>query len=244
MVNPMRNIRLSTFPSRDCVYLPGRAAQMRGFVTRRLAQRDYRQLMDSGFRRSGLLVYRPACDACRECRSLRVPVERFVFSASQRRCWRRNADLQVTTDNAQPTAEKYDLYARYLRQWHARDEDATPEAFIGFLYESPLQTLEMEYRDGGGRLLAVGICDRVNDALSSVYLYFDPEHAHRRLGTFGALWEIEYARRQKLAYYYLGYWVEGCAAMYYKASFRPHEVLGTDGVWRSGKDAGVPPADG
>ena len=193
----------------------------------------YGELMDAGFRRSGLLVYQPACVGCTACRSLRVSVKGFVRTDSQRRCWNKNQDLVVSVGKAQASAEKYELYARYVRERHGREEDATPEAFLSFLYEAPFPSLEMEYRDAAGRLLGVGICDRVDRGLSSVYFYFDPDASKRGLGTFGVLWEIEFARAETIPFYYLGYWVAGCGAMEYKARFGPHEVLGADGVWRA-----------
>ena len=189
--------------------------------------------MDAGFRRSGRFIYQPACAGCRECVPLRVPVEQFVPSKSQRRCARRNADLVVSIHKPQPSGEKYALYARYLDQWHGKN-DSDYDEFVSFLYDSPVDTLEFEYRDRrGNRLLAVGICDICPTSLSSVYFYFDPAESRRSLGTFGALREIAFAREGRTPYYYLGYWIRGCGSMSYKADFRPHEILCTDGVWRA-----------
>jgi leucyl-tRNA---protein transferase len=227
---------LTLLPPHACTYLTGRIARSRGFLCGRMPGEMYRELMDAGFRRSGLLVYQPACVGCAECRSLRIPVEGFRPTASQRRTWRRNSDLVVTAAKGQATAEKLELYARYVRERHHREEDATEEAFISFLYESPVETIDVEYRDACGKLLGVGVCDRVDRGLSSVYYYFDPSESRRGLGTFGVLWEIEFARREKLPYYYLGYWIRGCGTMDYKASFGPHELLGEDGIWRGPQD--------
>ncbi len=94
--------------------------------------------------------------------------------------------------------------------------------------------MEICYRDAAGSLLGVGICDVCAESLSSVYFYFDPDEARRSLGTFSAMWEIEWARRNSIPHYYLGYWVKACGAMEYKANFKPFELLGTDGVWRGG----------
>src|SRR2546423_296124 len=94
----------------------------------------------------------------------------------------------------------------------------------------PVRTIEFEYRDQAGALLAVGICDVCESSLSTVYFYFDPEHRQRGLGTFGAVREIAHAREHGIPYYYLGYWIRGCGSMSYKASFRPHQLLGTDGI--------------
>ena len=193
----------------------------------------YQALMDAGFRRSGRLVYQPACPGCRACRPIRVMVEQFAPSKSQRRCWRRNSDLQVSVAAPVPTDEKYDLYRRYLREWHGTAEEASRPDFEAFLYQSPVQTIEFTYRNVRGDLLAVGICDICPLSISSVYCYFDPRHARRGLGTFSALREIEYARTTQLQWYYLGYWVRGCVSMEYKTDFSPYQLLDTDGVWRS-----------
>jgi arginine-tRNA-protein transferase len=132
--------------------------------------------------------------------------------------------------------EKFELYARYSRDWHGK-QDETIEEFESFLYRSPVETIEFEYRDQSDALLAVGICDVCELSLSSVYFYFDPRYAERALGTYGALREIAFAAERKVPYYYLGYWVNGCGSMQYKASFRPYEILCNDGVWRKGGGA-------
>jgi arginine-tRNA-protein transferase len=193
----------------------------------------YHRFMDAGFRRSGKLMYQPVCSGCRACVSLRVPVSTFAASKSQRRCWRKNQDLSITSGEPDATEEKFELYRRYATGWHgkpAQEEDW--ETFESFLYDSPVETVEFCYRDSSGKLLAVGICDVCEHSLSSVYFYHDPSEQKRGLGTFGALHEIETARASGIPHYYLGYWVAGCGAMQYKAHFRPCEVLEPDGVWR------------
>ena len=132
-----------------------------------------------------------------------------------------------------PTAEKFELYRRYTTGRHDDQQPTDLESFLAFLYESPVDTLEFVYRDAAGQLLAVGICDVCASSLSSVYFYFDPEEEKRGLGTYSALWEIEYARREKIPHYYLGYWIKGAPTMEYKANFRPNELLNTDGIWRA-----------
>jgi arginine-tRNA-protein transferase len=206
---------------------------MQAFMIDRMPPALYHAFMDAGFRRSGRLVYQPACRGCRQCVPLRLPTDRFRPSRSQRRCKRRNADLTVSVSVPAPNEEKYQLYARYIREWHNRSsEEPSPQEFEAFLYDSPVDTIEFTYRDPLGRLLAVGVCDVCSSSLSSVYFYFDPVDAGRGLGTFGALCEIDYARRHRLPYYYLGYWVYGCQSMRYKCDFRPNQGLGTDGRWR------------
>jgi arginyl-tRNA--protein-N-Asp/Glu arginylyltransferase len=227
-------LELATTTEHDCSYLPGRQCRTRAFYTRRLPAIWYHRFMDAGFRRSGNVVYQPVCSGCRDCVPIRVPVDRFTPSKSQRRCWRRNQDLIVGVGLPEPTPEKHALYESYRIAWHgAKDGEGDGwDSFVNFLYESPVDTLEVCYRDKGGRLLGVGLCDVCAQSLSSVYFYFDPGYASRGLGTFSALWEIELARKENLPHYYLGYWVAGCGAMEYKSSFRPCEMLGSDGMWR------------
>jgi arginyl-tRNA--protein-N-Asp/Glu arginylyltransferase len=232
-------VRLTVLPKHDCPYLPDRGATLQAFATRRLDPDVYHDFMDAGFRRSGRMVYRPACDGCRLCVPIRVPVGRFRPDKGQRRCERRNADLSVSVGEPVPTDEKFDLYRRYLTQWHETPSDGGAAAvdgearasFEAFLYVSPVDTVEFTYRDPGGRLLAVGIADVSSRSFSSVYFYFDPAHRHRGLGTFGALHEIAWAARAAIPHYYLGYWVTGCRKMMYKKNFRPFELLRDNGAW-------------
>lgn len=225
----------------ECPYLPGRVAQSRAFWADELPAELYVRFMDAGFRRSGKIVYQPTCARCRECVPIRVPVNAFRPSKSQRRCWKRNVD-EVSVTFGLPAAddESFALYRRYLTDWHRRDDDDDDEKpktdsredFETFLYDSPVETMEFKYRDvTSGHLLAVGICDASATSLSSVYFFHDPSERRRGLGTFGALYEISFARERGLEHYYLGYHVRGCRAMQYKASFRPCEFLRTDGRW-------------
>lgn len=225
-------LRLVEMPEHACPYLPGRVARSRGFWAEKLPGDLYPQFMDAAFRRSGRVLYQPTCNGCRQCVPIRVPVGRFQPSTSQRRAWRKNQDLVVSAGPPTLTDETFALYQKYIAGWHGTPSPETRDGLEAFLYQSPVDSLEMRYRDPAGRLLAVGICDLSATTLSSVYFFFDPDHARRGLGTFGVLFELDWALRHGIAYYYLGYWVEGCDAMRYKALFRPSEVLGTDGVWR------------
>lgn len=230
--SPPVSVRLTTLPDVACPYLPGRIETLRAVMASRIDGATYQAFMDSGFRRSGRMIYQPVCRDCRECRPIRVPVGAFRPTTSQRRCARRNADLVVDVAPPELTDEKTDVYARYVRDWHHRDDEADPERLRDFLYDSPTDSLEFTYRDPLGRLIAVGLCDIGPASLSSVYFYFDPADAARGPGTFGALHEIDWSATHGLAHYYLGYWVRDCPAMTYKANFRPAEVLSVNGVWR------------
>lgn len=227
-------IPMMELPDPQCGYLPDRSTMTRAFGVREMPGELYHDFMDAGFRRSGRILYQPACHGCRLCVPIRVPVERFQPGKSQRRVSRRNSDLRVEVGEPAATEEKFELYGRYLATRHASGRmERKWEAFEEFLYTSPVDTIECVYRDSAGRLLAVGICDLCSRSLSTVYVYFDPGESRRSLGTYSALFEIELARKLRIPYYYLGYWIAGCQAMEYKATYRPCEVLDPDGVWRT-----------
>lgn len=218
-------------PLETCPYLDGQTARFRSFWAESLSPLAYHRLMDAGFRRSGQVIYQPACPACRQCVPIRVDAARFQPSKSQRRVLRRNEDVHCRMEESRATAEKLDLYNRYVRAWHGGAPVSAGEFELLF-HDSPVRTADLEHRDGAGKLLAVGICDLSAESLSSVYFYFAPEEEDRSLGVWGALKEIEHCQTQGIPYYYLGYWVEPCSKMNYKNRFRPAEILCPDGVWR------------
>jgi len=229
----------SITPRQTCGYLASRLSTFRAFQADHLSGEEFQRLLDAGFRRSGSIIYQPMCAGCRACIPIRVPVDRFAPSRSQRRVLRKNTGVRITAGPPIPTQEKWELYQRYQREWHRKhtpDDDLA--GFIDFLYHSPVETLEFTYRDRWDNLLGVGICDICPRSLSSVYFYFDPRRADQSLGTYSALYEIQWAREQKYAYWYAGYWIEQCASMSYKSRFRPFEILCTDGQWREA-DAGA-----
>ena len=227
-------VPLTVLPDRPCPDLPGRIETIRGFLCDRMAGQVYHAFMDRAFRRSGRFFYQPVCRGCRACQPIRVPTAAFTPSKSQRRVWRRNEDVAVTvTPQPRPSEEKFRLYLRYQRARHNPERAEDAGGFEAFLYESSVDSVEFAYRDAAGRLIGVGIGDVCANSLSSVYFYFDPDESRRSLGIFSAMWEIDFALRQNIPHYYLGYWVRDCAAMCYKADFRPCEVLEPDGVWRA-----------
>lgn len=235
---PGAPVALTVVPPGACPYLPGRESQSRAFYAEALPAETYRGLMDAGFRRSGKVVYQPICRGCRACLPIRVLADQFALSKSQRRCWRRNEDLRISVREPRATEENFALYGRYLQGWHGSAEAPDWEDFVSFLYESPVPSVELSYRDGSGRLLAAGICDVGEDWLSSVYCYFDPAESQRGLGTYGALQELALCRKLDMPYYYLGFWVKDSRTMHYKAAFSPNEVLYPDGEWRGEEPRG------
>ncbi len=233
---------VETTPAHPCPYLPERVEMSRGFRCRTLPGWAYQALMDAGFRRSGDVFYQMTCPGCRGCVPIRVPVDRFRPSRSQRRILGRNRDLSFEIGRPAYSEEKNRLYARYLEARHDGMMTGSQGEFERFLCRSPTDTVEVCYRDPAGRLVGVGICDLTATALSTVYFYFDPELARRGLGIYSTLLEIRVARSLGLEHYYMGYWVEGSPKMHYKSAFRPCEILGTDGTWRPLERVAVDPS--
>lgn len=217
-------------PEMACPYLPGKLSRSEAYVVEHLDPPLYERLLKRGFRRSGYVVYRPRCRACRECLSLRVLVERFQPSRGMRRTWRRNRDVRVDVEEPRASDEKFDLFTRYLEFQHDGTMDRSYACFNDFLYRSPTEAREFCYRLGT-RLVGVSLADCCPAGLSSVYMYFDPQFARRSLGTFSVLWEVAFCRDIGVPYYYLGYYVAGSPKMAYKARFRPNEVLVGDDRW-------------
>ena len=221
---------LPVSPEHPCPYLPGLTARSQAFHVDELDPEIHAALMDRGFRRSGRLLYRPVCDGCRACEQLRVPVNTFRPSRSQRRVWRRNRDIRAEIVRPVPTETKWRLYSRYLAFQHDDTMTDDWDDMVNFLYVSPVDTIEIDYYLGES-LVGVSFADRSAETLSSVYMCFDPQHAGRSLGTFSVLWEIDYCRRQGMPFYYLGFYVAGARTMAYKSKFGPNEVLNERFEW-------------
>lgn len=192
--------------------------------------RLYPLALARGFRRAGGHLYHPHCRRCRACVSCRIAVERFRPDRSQRRCLRRNADLEVRRTEPGFTAERYRLYRRYLRSRHPGGgmDEADAADFERFLVApwSPTEFIELR---AGGHLLGVAVTDVTSSGLSAVYTFFDPEQPRRSLGTFAILSQIDLARRLRAHYLYLGFWIDGHPKMDYKRRFAAAELLGPDG---------------
>lgn len=218
----------------ECPYLPERQAVDVFSRVQTISAQDYELLMNHGFRRSGRLIYRPVCADCRACIPLRVPTQSFTASKSQRRAIRRNADVSLSVDTPKSSDEKWAMYVAYLAHQHDGKMGEHREDFERFLYDSPTDTLEIEFRVAG-QLVGVSIVDACPSCWSSVYFYFDPAEAWRSLGVFSAVREIETCRDRGLPFWYAGFYIRDCDRMNYKAAYRPFELLGPDGLWRPGE---------
>ena len=225
-----------------CPYLPGRA-ERKVFThlvgDRASALNDI--LTQGGFRRSQNIAYRPACETCRSCISVRVIVDAFAPTKSMERVIRHNRDVIGAQTSASPSSDQYSLFRAYLDARHAEGgmADMTVLDYAMMVGDSHVDTLVVEYRfrgpdtaitgRGDGPLVATALTDVLSDGLSMVYSFFDPTYSERSLGTLMILDHIVRARKMGLPYVYLGYWVEGSRKMGYKRRFRPQEHLAPRG---------------
>lgn len=221
-------------PPHDCSYLEGKSARM-VFLdpAHRINVLTLSDLSRVGFRRSGDFVYRPECHLCRQCLSSRVPVQAFRMNSQQKKAWKRNQDLEVRITQPQHASDlHYQLYERYINARHA-DGDMYPpsyDQFEKFLIHSCSNSFFLElWKDE--QLISVSTCDVLDDGISAVYTFFDPDENRRSLGVFAVLKQIEYVQQRGLNYVYLGYWVPHSNKMNYKAQYSPFEIL-LDGQWR------------
>ena len=219
-----------------CPYLPGRFERK---VFTHLIGNDARrlnsQLSLGGFRRSQNIAYRPACDGCAACVSVRVCVDRFVPNRSQIRTLKRNLDISGFDVRNKATSEQYSLFRSYIDARHGDGgmADMTVLDFAAMVDDTFVDSRLIEYRyedpDGAKPLAAALLTDILDDGISLIYSFYDPDLGNRGLGTFMILDQIRRARELGLPYLYLGYWIRGSRKMSYKSNFLPQERLTADG---------------
>ncbi|WP_343082084.1 arginyltransferase [Ostreiculturibacter nitratireducens] len=228
-----------------CPYLDGRAERklftaLQGEPAPRLND----ALSKQGFRRSQNVLYRPSCAECTACLSARIRVADFQPSRSQRRTLKRNAHLRREATSPWATEEQYALFRRYLDSRHADGGMADMDVFefAAMIEETPVKSRVVEYSlppersERRRELKAVCLTDVLDDGLSMVYSFYDPDQASDSLGTYIILDHVELARSSGLPYVYLGYWVPGSRKMGYKSNFNALEIY-KGGRWQ---DIGEP----
>ncbi len=233
----MESLFTFTAPPSQCGYLPDRQWQLEYEIVGSLTPAEYMARLKAGWRRFGYSLFRPGCPSCRACRTLRVPTATFRPDRSQKRAAALNdADVTLTVGPPAATREKIRLYDAF----HAHQQEAKgwPEHgkgnandYIESFVENPFMTEEWAYRVGP-RLVGVGYVDRLPEGLSAIYFFYDPGERGRSLGTYNVLSVLRGAARLGLPHVYLGYYVDGCRSLEYKARYRPNETPDAAGAWK------------
>jgi arginine-tRNA-protein transferase len=229
---PLQKLQFYVTTEYPCGYLPEQSARSLAVIPAHLIDsRAYSELVRMGFRRSGFYTYRPHCDFCRACVPVRLCVDDFVPSRSQRRAAKQHEALQAVIKPLEFSEEHYALYAGYQKGRHAgggMDADSA-EQYRNFLMQSQVDSVLVEFRENG-ILRMVSVVDRLGDGLSAVYAFYDHDVAQASFGTYNVLWLADWCKAQGLPYLYLGYWIAQSRKMAYKSNFKPMQCL-TDEGW-------------
>lgn len=234
---PLQKLQFYVTTAYPCGYLPKKLAQSLIATPQNVVNAEvYSGLIQQGFRRSGKFAYRPHCEHCHACISVRLPVNEFEATRSQQRALKKHADLEATIVEAHFNEEHFALYQTYQAQRHQpsselhADLDDETSQYQQFLCQSNVDSLMVEFRDAKHALKMVSVIDVVMDGLSAVYTFYDTADK-ASYGTFSILWQLAWAQQLNLPYVYLGYWIADSQKMAYKQLFQPQEKL-IDGQWQ------------
>ena len=213
----------------ECAYLKGRSVRMRyKYVTH--SNSDFNSaVIQRGWRRFGNYYFYPICNECNECKSLRISVKDFKPSKSQKKAIKRNINTSIHIQKPTVTTEHIKLYNKYHKWKHQKDdwrykEISTYEYYENFAEGAYNFGKEVLYYDKD-RLIGVDLIDIIDDGISSIYFFYDPDYARLSLGIYSLIKQIDIAKILKKEWIYLGYWVDGCKAFEYKTNFKPLQIL-------------------
>jgi len=226
----LEGLQFYVSPSHECSYLENEdAITLFADPTALLNNSQYQTLSKIGFRRSGEHIYRPHCQRCNACIPVRLNVNKFKPNRNQRRILKANSNIIVTVCNSDYNNEHYELYKKYIKSRHPGGgmDDDDVKSYKSFVTSSWSETHLYEFRIES-KLIAVAVTDHLNDSMSAVYTYFDPDFSKQSLGVYSVLWQVQYAIELNFTWLYLGYWIEECQKMAYKTNYKPIELF--DGV--------------
>ncbi len=220
------NFKFGQTKAFQCNYLPKQQERLIVLMNpEELTSQAYNSLLTVGFRRSGEQVYRPHCEFCQACESIRLEVKKFSPSKSQKRIQKNNKWFSIVLTK-KPKPSYYPLYERYINTVHKEGSmyPANKEQYEGFIFSNQVAQLFIEIYDGQ-KLIAVAVCDKLKNALSALYTFYDPKYQKYSLGKFCILSQIDITQKLGLQYLYLGYQIDDCAKMNYKQQYLPHQRL-------------------
>ena len=213
----------------ECAYLPNKSVRMNYKYIEEATQSYNSALINRGWRRFGSYYFHPICNGCTECKSIRINVNQFKLTKSQKKSIKRNKETRIVVQKPSLTQAHLDLYNRYHTFKNKKDnwshQNISPreyrENFVAGAHEFGREILYIQ----NDKLIGVDLIDILDDGISSIYFYYDPDFPRLSLGVYSLLYQIELARAWRLDWIYLGYWVDGCKAFAYKTNFQPQEIL-------------------
>ena len=213
----------------ECAYLPDKSVRMHYKYIERASKRYNTALIQRGWRRFGCYYFHPICNGCNECKSLRIDANNFKLTKSQKKSIKRNDKTEIIIQKPTISQDHIDLYNKYHNfkkrkdNWSHRNISPREykENFVEGAYEFGKEVLYIRDR----QIIGVDLLDILEDGISSIYFYYDPDYSRLSLGVYSLLYQIELAKVLELRWIYLGYWVKGCKAFEYKSNFKPQEIL-------------------
>lgn len=235
---PLHKLQFYVTTLYKCGYLPNKFAQSLIAAPQHLVNANvYSGLITQGFRRSGKFAYRPHCEDCNACTAIRVILNEFTPTRSQKRAFKQHSNLTANIIPLSYHQSHFDLYSSYQAARHAefepsndRDTQNEAEQYRQFLCMSNVESLMVEFRNAKNQLKIVSVIDLVRDGVSAVYTFYDTTEAKSSLGTYSIMWLTEWTKILDLPYLYLGYWIAESQKMTYKQAFKPQQKL-IDGEW-------------
>ena len=226
-------IQFYTTTKYNCSYIDKMDAQSLVVTPyKSINQSIFQDLIEKGFRRSGQYIYKPNCKSCTACIPIRLPVQKFLFSKTQKRIYKKHGYFKVREAPLAFKQKHFDLYLKYQNKRHSfiNNDQNNLDDYNDFLIKSNVKSKFIEFWDGD-LLKIVSIVDIVSDSISAVYTFYDPDDEKVSYGTYSIIWLINWCKAQQLKYLYLGYWIGECDKMKYKTNFKPYELY-IKGYWQ------------
>lgn len=212
-----------------CSYLNDKEQTTHYKVIENCSTQNCQDLIERGFRRFGKMYFRPICTECEECQSIKIDVENFSFSKSQKRIIKKSAHLKSYLQTPTLSQAHLDLFKKYHLHMKNKKEwiynETTPEHYYqSFVTDHNEFGYEVLYFDEE-KLIGVDLIDILEDGISSIYFYYDPDYSCYSLGKLSLYNQIKFAQRSNKKWIYLGYYVKGCPSLSYKSEYKPYITL-------------------
>lgn len=212
-----------------CSYLDDKEQTMHYKIIDNACAQSCQNLIERGYRRFGKMYFRPICATCTECQSIKIDAQNFTFGKSAKRVINKAKNIRTFIQSPTMTQEHIDLFDQY--HLYMRDKKGwnysktTPEHYFNsFVSGHGDFGYEVLYYDED-KLIAVDLIDILVDGVSSIYFYYDPDYAHYSLGKLSLYHQIKFAQKSNKNWIYLGYYVQDCPSLSYKASYKPFVTL-------------------